>query len=135
MKYARINVFISFLLCFLAGSIKVIAVEGVTPEEFHTVNKGLRPTDVSDYTLWYDTPATKSGASDIWMEYALPMGNGQIGATIVVGLPFLPVRERRPDNRLPVRPVPAGRSDSGQLHDPSGTHGHRTARCDDPSDG
>lgn len=86
MKYARINVFISFLLCFLAGSIKVIAVEGVTPEEFHTVNKGLRPTDVSDYTLWYDTPATKSGASDIWMEYALPMGNGQIGATIEGGL-------------------------------------------------
>ena len=86
MKYARMNVFISFLLCFLAGSIKVIAVEGVTPEEFHTVNKGLRPTDVSDYTLWYDTPATKSGASDIWMEYALPMGNGQIGATIVGGL-------------------------------------------------
>lgn len=54
--------------------------------EYHTVNKGSRPAGLSDYVLWYDEPATKTGVSDMWMEYALPMGNGQIGATIVGGL-------------------------------------------------
>ena len=63
-----------------------IAVNAAADSEFYTVNKGMRPTDVGPYTLWYDTPATKSGVSDIWMEYALPMGNGQIGATIIGGL-------------------------------------------------
>lgn len=54
--------------------------------EFHTVISGQRPSDISDYALWYDTPATKTGVSDMWMEYALPMGNGQVGTTIVGSL-------------------------------------------------
>lgn len=54
--------------------------------EFHTVTPGTRPEYINDCSLWYNEPATKTGVSDPWMEYALPMGNGQIGATIVGGL-------------------------------------------------
>ena len=49
--------------------------------EFGKVNKGTRPDWVSKWTLWYDVPASKTGVSDTWMEYALPVGNGQLGAT------------------------------------------------------
>lgn len=79
MKSAWIKLIIVVLLCYIEAN-------AATYNEFYSVNKGTRPTDVSTYTLWYDTPATKSGVSDIWMEYALPIGNGQIGATIVGGL-------------------------------------------------
>ena len=51
-------------------------------QEYAVVNKGTRPDWISDWSLWYDVPATKTGVSDTWMEYALPLGNGQIGATI-----------------------------------------------------
>lgn len=54
--------------------------------EFHTIGQGTRPDDIDKYSLWYDTPATKTGVSDMWMEYALPMGNGQLGATIIGGV-------------------------------------------------
>lgn len=50
--------------------------------EFAVVNKGTRPGWISDWSLWYDVPASKTGVADTWMEYALPLGNGQIGATI-----------------------------------------------------
>ena len=54
--------------------------------EFNTVEAGTRPTDISDYALWYNVPVAHTNVSDTWMEYALPLGNGQIGATIRGGL-------------------------------------------------
>ncbi len=54
--------------------------------EFNTVEAGTRPTDISDFSLWYNVPVAHTTASDTWMEYALPLGNGQIGATIRGGL-------------------------------------------------
>ncbi len=54
--------------------------------EFNTVEAGTRPTDISDYALWYNVPVEHTGVNDTWMEYALPLGNGQIGATIRGGL-------------------------------------------------
>jgi alpha-L-fucosidase 2 len=33
-------------------------------------------------TLWYKTPATSNGVANAWMEYSLPIGNGQLGASI-----------------------------------------------------
>lgn len=64
----------------------LIAEADVLPSEFCVGQKGTRPTDIHDFSLWYDTPATATGVSDTWMEYALPMGNGQIGATIRGGV-------------------------------------------------
>ncbi len=54
--------------------------------EFNTVEAGTRPTDISDFSLWYNVPVAHTTASDTWMEYALPIGNGQVGATIRGGL-------------------------------------------------
>ena len=64
----------------------LVAEADVLPTEFCVGKKGTRPTDIHDFSLWYDTPATATGVSDTWMEYALPMGNGQIGATIRGGV-------------------------------------------------
>ena len=37
-------------------------------------------------TLWYDRPATLTGVNNIWMEYSLPIGNGQLGASLFGGV-------------------------------------------------
>ena len=37
-------------------------------------------------TLWYTDPVTASEVSDPWMEYALPIGNGQLGGMIYGGI-------------------------------------------------
>ena len=37
-------------------------------------------------TLWYNTPATLTERSNIWMEYSLPIGNGQLGASLFGGV-------------------------------------------------
>ena len=64
----------------------LIAEADVLPSEFCVGEKGTRPSDIHDFSLWYNTPATATGVGDTWMEYALPMGNGQIGATIRGGV-------------------------------------------------
>ena len=64
----------------------LVAEADVQPTEFCVGQKGSRPTDIHDFSLWYDIPATATGVSDTWMEYALPMGNGQLGATIRGGI-------------------------------------------------
>ncbi|MBQ8364284.1 MAG: glycoside hydrolase family 95 protein [Bacteroidaceae bacterium] len=50
----------------------VAAIEGYTPEHKHT--------------LWYTQPATLTGVSNTWMEYSLPIGNGQLGASLFGGI-------------------------------------------------
>lgn len=37
-------------------------------------------------TLWYDQPATATSSSYKWMEYSLPIGNGQFGASLFGGV-------------------------------------------------
>lgn len=54
--------------------------------EYNTVNPGTRPEGVSDMTLWYNVPVAHTGSSNTWMEYALPLGNGQLGATVRGGI-------------------------------------------------
>ena len=54
--------------------------------DYYTVNGGERPTDISPLSLWYNFPATLSGVSNPWMEYGLPIGNGQVGATLLGGV-------------------------------------------------
>ena len=49
--------------------------------EFYAVN-GVNSFEAPHpLTLWYNQPSTKTGVSNEWMEYALPIGNGQLGAT------------------------------------------------------
>ena len=54
--------------------------------DYHKVNGGKRPSDISPLSLWYDFPATLSAVGNPWMEYGLPIGNGQIGATLLGGV-------------------------------------------------
>ena len=54
--------------------------------DYNTVQGGTRPTDISPLSLWYDFPATLSEVGNPWMEYGLPIGNGQVGATLLGGV-------------------------------------------------
>ena len=54
--------------------------------DYNTVKGGERPTDISPLSLWYNFPATLSGVGNPWMEYGLPIGNGQVGATLLGGV-------------------------------------------------
>ena len=63
---------------------------GEAPEmqvkEYHKITGGTRPTDISSLSLWYDFPSTTTDSANPWMEYGLPIGNGQIGATLLGGV-------------------------------------------------
>ncbi len=54
--------------------------------EYNSATPGTRPEGIHEFALWYDTPVAHTGVSDTWMEYALPLGNGQLGATIRGGV-------------------------------------------------
>ena len=54
--------------------------------DYKVVNGGQRPADISALSLWYDFPATLTESGHAWMEYGLPLGNGQIGATLLGGV-------------------------------------------------
>ena len=56
---------------------------------------GLAEFEIEDYipvapeeklTLWYTKPATATGVDNPWMEYSLPLGNGQLGASLFGGV-------------------------------------------------
>ena len=54
--------------------------------EYAVVNGGERPEDLSPLSLWYDFAPTLTSSAHPWMEYGLPIGNGQIGATLMGGV-------------------------------------------------
>ncbi|MCD8265645.1 MAG: glycoside hydrolase family 95 protein, partial [Prevotellaceae bacterium] len=54
------------------------------PEFYTTGTTNFTPEH--PMTLWYDEPATATGVSNIWMEYSLPIGNGQLGASLFGGI-------------------------------------------------
>ncbi len=43
-------------------------------------------TPDNNLTLWYKEPVTAADVADPWMEYALPIGNGQLGGMIYGGI-------------------------------------------------
>ncbi len=49
-----------------------------------SAKSGYQPEE--PLTLWYTSPVTKATVSDPWMEYALPIGNGQLGAMVYGGI-------------------------------------------------
>ena len=65
---------------------EVVPTDEMLYSEFNSVEPGQRPTDINDFSLWYNVPVAHTGVSDTWMEYALPLGNGQVGTTIRGGL-------------------------------------------------
>lgn len=49
-----------------------------------TARTDFAPTN--RHTLWYTTPATAENVANQWMEYALPIGNGEFGGMIYGGV-------------------------------------------------
>lgn len=89
----------SFLALWQTGSVtgdtgsKFFIVEADLsdyPDEYHY--EVLSITGVSSFvpknpnTLWYKTSAEGSGAGYPWMEYALPLGNGELGCMVFGGV-------------------------------------------------
>lgn len=52
-------------------------------QTLYSFTKGSRPAGIHEMSLWYDKPVSATQVDDPWMEYALPLGNGQLGATIL----------------------------------------------------
>ncbi len=63
----------------------IIDPENPDLPEFFTVGATAH-TPAHPLTLWYDEPATATGVGNIWMEYSLPIGNGQLGASLFGGI-------------------------------------------------
>lgn len=62
-----------------------IATEDMTYPEYKV--KGIIGyVPENKMTLWYTQPATATGVGNPWMEYALPIGNGEFGAMIFGGI-------------------------------------------------
>ena len=71
------------------GNNQFVLIDPTDPETafsdfFVTGAKGINPEH--PMTLWYDEPATTTGVSNIWMEYSLPIGNGELGGSLFGGL-------------------------------------------------
>jgi alpha-L-fucosidase 2 len=56
------------------------------PDSGYTVAGADSFTPPSMLTLWYTQPATLTNSSNQWMEYSLPIGNGQLGACLYGGV-------------------------------------------------
>lgn len=61
-----------YSLCLMACSCLTAGAEGFRPR--------------NPMTMWYDVPSTATGVANVWMEYSLPIGNGQLGGSIFGGL-------------------------------------------------
>ncbi|MDE6340063.1 MAG: glycoside hydrolase family 95 protein [Muribaculaceae bacterium] len=70
---------------FLAES-DLPAIPALTKLKEFAVNPNENYTPEHRHTLWYNAPAEATGVGDPWMEYALPIGNGQFGAMIFGGV-------------------------------------------------
>ena len=73
-----------FLYLLLVAAISVSAYAATPPEFATTPAKTFSPEH--PLTLWYNQPATATTVDNIWMEYSLPIGNGQLGAGLFGGI-------------------------------------------------
>lgn len=64
---------------------RIVPVDEVEMDEYRV--QGLQEFHPEHpLTLWYRQPAVGAGAGDAWMEYSLPIGNGQFGACLMGGV-------------------------------------------------
>ena len=67
---------------FILAAIALAAIATTATAADIRGNADYRPQQ--PLTLWYTQPAT--GTGDVWMEYSLPIGNGQLGASLFGGV-------------------------------------------------
>lgn len=75
---------ILFLIVFVV-SMMAKSVMNLGIREF-SVSPAKSFSPESKMTMWYDAPATAMDVADQWMEYSLPIGNGELGASLYGGI-------------------------------------------------
>ncbi len=82
MTMRKFHSMLAALLCMTlltyaqtAGNHEVPAIQGIS-----------NYTPKNPNTLWYTTPSAATGVSYPWMEYALPLGNGELGCMVFGGV-------------------------------------------------
>lgn len=78
MKRNTLKLILLWLLAFLVLPFQAKADSRILPDRHY------RPQDAM--TLWYLQPATARHCGNTWMDYALPIGNGQLGAMVYGGV-------------------------------------------------
>lgn len=68
----KTNYLRNYALCIMAMLCLSVGAEDYTP--------------ANPMTLWYTQPANATGVSNVWMEYSLPIGNGQLGGSLFGGV-------------------------------------------------
>lgn len=66
------------------GELPDVPVFTKIKEYAHTPKEGYVPEHRN--TIWFTQPATSTMSGDQWMEYALPLGNGRLGAMVYGGV-------------------------------------------------
>ena len=66
---------------------QIIVIDPLNPDfqEF-SVSPARSFSPESKMTMWYDAPATAKDVANQWMEYSLPIGNGELGASLYGGI-------------------------------------------------
>lgn len=89
-KSIAVALLLSFTTIILCNTQNIAAQNnasqnGNTQKEYFVArNSSFRPSE--KLTLWYTQPATTGKTSNQWMEYSLPIGNGEFGASIFGGV-------------------------------------------------
>lgn len=86
----RFQLFAMALVCVVSlsaanGGAAVTAGDGDKPKDFKVYGADAF-APVNELTLWYNEPATLTNAGNKWMEYSLPIGNGELGACLFGGV-------------------------------------------------
>jgi alpha-L-fucosidase 2 len=65
--------------------VQFVTMESVKYADYNVIGAS-NYSPISALTLWYNQPATLTDAGNKWMEYSLPIGNGQLGASLYGGV-------------------------------------------------
>ena len=81
----KIQLMLATLLC-LALNTRVVYAQNTESYEVSAIQGVDNYSPKNPNTLWYTTSSVAAGASYPWMEYALPLGNGELGCMVFGGV-------------------------------------------------
>ncbi len=73
------------LIALVATALLSATANAQTANDFKIVGAAAH-TPEHPLTLWYNQSAPATGVANVWMEYSLPIGNGQLGASLFGGV-------------------------------------------------
>ena len=81
----KIQLMLAALLC-VALNTRVVYAQNTESYEVSAIQGLDNYSPKNPNTLWYTTSSVAAGASYPWMEYALPLGNGELGCMVFGGV-------------------------------------------------